>query len=238
MAVQLGINESVDWGPLSTWIGALATTAAVLVALFVNVLAPWHRQPVLRIAFEPAEPYCRFTRLADGTIAYWVSVLVQNVGRTGASRCIGKFVDAQRNGERRVDRDPMQLRWRGVPDQRGFDPIDLAIQQGEFLNVFRIIRGDPSLRFETFPGYAPGFPTALEPAVRHFVRVVAAANDALPAAIWLSVEYTGDFETLPNSLVIEILLDRRAHRRRKDRPLTISQYPAPPTKLTLRAPRT
>ena len=191
------ILMKIDWGPVSSWVAAAGTLLAVLVALFGPSLWRHYWKPRLNVEFNKDEPNCRFTRLSYGGDAYWVRVRVKNVGRGGALSCVGRFTAAWTGGELRHDKDPMQLRWCGVPDNRGFDPIHLASGQNEFLDVFRITRGDSNLRFETFPGYAPGFPTALEPEGEHRVRITVVADNTEPAEVHLAVRYSGDFNALP-----------------------------------------
>lgn len=98
----------------------------------------------------------------------------------------------------------MRLRWCGVPDSLGFRPIHLANDQHEFLNVFRIEEGAPTINFGTFPPevYAPGHPTFLAPNVGHRVKLSIIADNAQPVEIWLTVAYTGDFSALPDSLEV------------------------------------
>ena len=193
---------AVDWGPVSSWVAAGVTLLAVLVAFILPWFWPWWRSPRLNVTFDKDEPTCRFTDLSGGGRAYWVRIKVENVGRGGALSCIGRFTAAWTGGEPRHDKDPMQLRWCGVPDSRGFDPIHLASGQHEFLDVFRITRGDSNLRFETFPGYAPGFPTALEAKGEHRVRITVIADNTEPAEVHLTVRYSGDFDALPGSLQV------------------------------------
>lgn len=195
-------SGGTDWGPVSSWVAAGVTLAAVMVALFGWRVVDWWRKPTLCLSFDRSEPFCRATKLATGRDGFWVRVLVADNGKDGARGCIGKFASVRSGGIERTDRDPFQLRWCGVPDERGFDGLHLARGQSEYLNVFLIIRGVDALTFVTFPGYAPGFSTALEPNQDHLLRIVAAADNASPKDIWLQVRYSGVFDQLPDSLAI------------------------------------
>jgi len=203
----------VDWGPVSSWAAAVVTLLAVLVALFGWRMWDWLRRPQLRIIFEHAEPFCRKTELTNGRDGYWVRVRVENTGVEPARACIGKLTRIYTDGQFRQDMDPMQLRWCGVPDKRGFEPIHLARKQREFLDVFRIVDGQPYLNVETFPpcDYAPGFPTSLEANVEHCVEITVVADNADPTAAMLTVTYDGDFSRLPGSL--KVSATARAARR-------------------------
>ena len=191
---------AIDWGPLSSWVAAGATLLAVAVALLGWRLGDFLRQPRLKITFEHAAPFCRETALTNGRQAYWVRVRVENTGVNPARACVGKLSKVYTNGRLRDDIDPLQLRWCGVPDHRGFEPIHLASGQHEFLNVFRIVQGERQMRIETDPHLAPGFPTALETNDEHCVEISVVADNADPKTATLTVTYNGDFDALPNSL--------------------------------------
>ncbi len=150
------------WGPVSAWVAAAATFLAAAVALFGFRIWDLWQKPVLDISFARREPWCRPTQLNDGTNAYWVRVKVENKGRGSARGCVGRVIGFKTNGKDRDDRDPMQLRWAGVPDAHGFEPIDLRPEQAEYLNILRRTESSPEASIETFPDYAPGHGTTVE----------------------------------------------------------------------------
>ena len=195
-------HGGLDWGPVSSWVAAAVTFLAVIVALFGQRMWERLRQPRLDITFDHAESFCREAPLCDGRQSYWVRVKVQNRGKDPARACVGKLSKVYTGGRFRDDRDPLQLRWCGVPDHRGFEPIHLARTQHEFLNVFSIVQGVRHLRIETDPDYAPGFPKFLEEESEHRVEISVFADNAAPETITLTVAYNGDFAQLPNSLTI------------------------------------
>jgi hypothetical protein len=197
---DIAVNGGLELGPVSSWVAAGATFLAVIVALFGQRMWECLRRPRLDITFEHAEPFCRKTRLAKHWQAYWVRVKVENKGADPARACVGKLSKVYTDGTFRDDRDPVQLRWCGVPDHRGFEAIHLARRQYEFLNVFRIHQRERQISIETFPDYAPGVPTALEPNLEHRVEISVVADNAHPKTATLTVTYNGDFHRLPNSL--------------------------------------
>lgn len=201
MAPSLLPQLSVDWGPVSAWVAAGVTFLAVLVAFGVR---DWLKRPRLKITFQDAEPHCRFTDLTIGRKGYWVRVRVENTGINPARACVGTATEVRTADELRSDIDPMRLRWCGVEDALGFQPIHLAKGQYEYLDVFRIVQGDRRLWFETFPPdrYAPGHDTFLAPDKSHRVCVSVVSDNAHPLDIWLTIMYTGDFDALPASLTV------------------------------------
>jgi len=203
LTVQLP-QLTVDWQLVTAAVAAAATFAAVLVALLGWRLNDWLRKPRLAISFEKGPPWCRWTTLASKRRAYWVRLQVRNNGVNPARACVGKVTRVNAATGLSDDIDPLQLRWCGVPDRIGFDPIHLAKNQDEFLNVFRIAERDAFMGFETFPpeDFAPGHPTYLPSGAEHQVEISVFADNADPAQAILTVKYSGDFDALPNSLTV------------------------------------
>lgn len=190
-------SEGVAWESVVSGVGAFA---AAIAALFISLVLPWLRRPKLSAKFANEEPFRRTTQLVSGQAAYWVRILVTNEGATAARLCtgrIGRVFDASG-----ASIDPMQLRWCGLPDARGFEPISLARGQGELLDIFRLVDGDSRLFFETFPDYAPGHPTWLVAGATHEVEIVVTSENANPISLSLEILWDGDFSTLPESLTI------------------------------------
>jgi len=82
-----------------------------------------------------------------------------------------------------------------VPDARGFEPVTLQREQHEFLNVLFAVHND-GLIIDTFPAFAPGFSTSLEPHKEHKLRIDVAADNANPTSMVLTMTYGGSFDTL------------------------------------------
>jgi hypothetical protein len=198
------VHGGLDWGPVSSWVAATVTFLAVMVALFGQRMWECWRRPRLEITFDHAEPFCREAPLQGGKQSYWVRVKVQNRGADPARSCVGKLSKAYTAGRFRADRDPVQLRWCGVPYDRGFEPVHLASTQYEFLNVFKIVQGVPHLWIVTHPDLAPGFGTFLEESSEHLVEVSVFADNAEPKSETLTVTYSGDFDALPDSLTVTL----------------------------------
>jgi hypothetical protein len=100
----------------ATWVGALATLVAVLVALFKEDLLAWWRRPLLmpRICLNP--PDCHKTSFTGGLPTYYFRIWVENRGKQRAvqvqvfaSRLLRKHADG------RFHEDsvflPMNLHW-------------------------------------------------------------------------------------------------------------------------------
>jgi hypothetical protein len=171
---------SIEWGPVSAWVAAVATILATAVALLVAYRVPDAlRAPRLRLTFEAVEPWCRRAALADGRDVYWVRIGVENVGRDSARGCIGRLLGLTTDGGARSDVDPIQLRWAGLPRSKAFEPVDLRRDQREFLNVLVLEKG-ARWRIVTFEDqdFDPGFSTELEPDHEHVLRVAVFADNA------------------------------------------------------------
>jgi hypothetical protein len=176
----MALPSGIDWGPVSTWFGAVATFLAALVALLVALgLFDSVRGPRLRLTFEDAEPWRRATATAGGGEVLWVRVGVENVGRAPARGCVGRLIGLTTDGVARPDVDPLQLRWAGLPRSRAFDPIDVRRGQREFLNVLAFEEG-ARWRIVTFEGgdFDPGFPTELPPDREHVLEVAVFSDNA------------------------------------------------------------
>ena len=188
----------------SSWVAAGATIGAAVVALIVALgFFQWLRRPQLKITFEPIEPWCRTTNVvrnlaAGGTETKegrWVRVRVENKGSQPARACLGKLTQVKTDGEPRADLDPMQLRWAGVPDDKGFEAISLRRGQHEYLNLFLVLE-EADVEVVTFSNFAAGFRTQLERNRSHWVQVDIFAENASPAKLALEMNYGGSFVNL------------------------------------------
>jgi hypothetical protein len=127
---------AIEWGPVSTWIAAIATFLAAAVALLAAFGAfDILRSPRIRLTFENREPWAKTTLLDDGAEAFWVRIGVENVGKQPARGCVGKLMSVTTDGQTREDIDPVQLRWAGVPRSQGLSPIDIRRAQREYVNA-------------------------------------------------------------------------------------------------------
>ena len=197
---MLDVSVQVTHGtPVWEALTAIGTLGAVLVALFGPMLRAWWRSPSLEITYEPQEPYCRDTVLEPGNVrAHWVRVKVTNEGRGTAKRCKGKMNAVFRpDGGLRDDRDPMQLRWAGVPLEQSLEPLDLARRDSQFLTV--VFARDDSREGAWIAAdirARPGFPYMLEAGQTHRVRLAVYADNADPVTKDFVITYGGDIRSL------------------------------------------
>jgi hypothetical protein len=184
----------VDWGPVAVWVGAATSFLAVVVALLGGLgLFSLRRQPVLRMTFEQAEPWCRHVVTGPDSGVLWVRVAVQNDGVDPARGCIGRLTSSATDHATRPDIDPVQLRWAGVPRTHSFDPVDLRRGQREFLNVVYRPNGEDWV-IDTFgdPDFDPGFATRLQADQVHVLQVALFADNADTRALTLHIEVQDD----------------------------------------------
>ena len=110
------ITRGVEWGPVGTWAGAIATVLVVITTALVALgYFDGFRGPRLRLTFEATEPWCRQGKTEGDGTALWVEVGVENLGASPARGCLGRLISVTTNGALRPDIDPVQLRWAGVP---------------------------------------------------------------------------------------------------------------------------
>jgi hypothetical protein len=177
---------------------AIATFLAVLVALFGRDLWERRHRPVLTIDYGPGEPYCRDTILEPGNVkAHWVRVRIVNRGGT-AKGCRGKLIAVcEADGSARNDRDPMLLRWAGMPKNQELRPLDLARDDSHFLAV--VVATDDNKEVATIctdPNARPGFPQTLEAGQLHRVRLGVYCDNGEPATADFKVTFSGDVHSL------------------------------------------
>jgi hypothetical protein len=184
----------VEYGPIAVWVGALASFLAVVVALLGGTgFFSRHRQPMLRMTFEQAEPWCRQVVPGPDSAVLWVRVAVQNDGVDPARGCIGRLSSSATDHAPRADIDPVQLRWAGVPRAHSFDPFDLRRGQREFLNVVYRPNGEDWM-IDTFvdADFDPGFATHLRADQVHVLQVALFADNADTQALTLRIEIQDD----------------------------------------------
>jgi hypothetical protein len=113
------ITIGIEWGPVGTWAGAIATVLVVITTALVALgYFGGLRGPRLRLTFEAIEPWCRQGKTEGDGTALWVRVGVENLGAGPARGCLGRLINVTTNGALRPDVDPVQLRWAGVPRSR------------------------------------------------------------------------------------------------------------------------
>jgi hypothetical protein len=178
----------VEWGPVGVWAGAVSTFTAAQIALLAST--DWFnrfRQPILRITFQPVEPWLRHVSTGSAS-ALWVRVNVENVGRSTAHGCVGRLIGVTTSDAPRNDIDPLQLRWAGVPRSISIQPLTLRRGQHDYLNV--LFCEGAMWRIDTFrdPDFDPGFPTVLPIDRRHRLEVAVFADNADPQILSITVD--------------------------------------------------
>lgn len=194
-----GLLAKLTGDILPVWLSAASALLGVAVALFGARAWQWYSRPRLSIDFRDGEPCCRQILLANppDRLGHWIRVCVRNVGRSTARHCKGKVVAVlDDEGHERPDRDPMVLRWCGVPDEQGFEPIDLSPNEHQFLNVVVSIEhvSDHVEIVSTREG--AGFDKTLERERKHIVRVGVYADNASAALASFQVYFDGSFPGL------------------------------------------
>ena len=93
--MQAQAGNAVQWGNVAQWVGALATTAAVIVALFKEDLIRLRRHPKLTASIEAKYPDCIKTAVQWRGAnkekpwkgwRYWLRVWVKNGGNVRAEK--------------------------------------------------------------------------------------------------------------------------------------------------------
>ena len=91
---------SIEWGPVATWVAAVATFLTALIAILVaQGRFAGYRAPRIRITFADAEPWCRTGEPAAGRQVLWARVGVENVGRSTAHGCVGRLMGVTTDGD-------------------------------------------------------------------------------------------------------------------------------------------
>src|SRR5579872_409281 len=130
---------------LAQWVGAAATSAAVVVALFKDELLRHIRKPKLTIRMKPEPPDCLLvpsavvfnsqrTILWSGKI-YWLRLWIENVG-SGRAEQVQVFISAiskrDANGKFAsvAEFEPMNLRWANSRDPNNPEIFAQGISRG------------------------------------------------------------------------------------------------------------
>jgi hypothetical protein len=159
----MGLSPST----LAQWVGAVATSAAVVVALFKDQIFRYWRRPKLGIRISPEPPDTVFSPMGvsddQGKLqwwkSYWLRLWVENHGKDRAEQ-VQVFVSkvSKRGANDKYDsiRDfvPMNLRWSNGRDWRnpeifapGISPTPLG-KHCDFCSI-----SDPENPQDELPGY-------------------------------------------------------------------------------------
>jgi hypothetical protein len=188
--------------PLSTsdlaqWVGALATVAAVVLALATTLYFEFYKarrdRPKLEIFYDNVSPQCRrLSQSPEGqSSSYFIRLKIVNKGNTSAQGCVGRLVEiANEDGTLRSDWDISGLTWstQAIPE-----PIYLSPKGDYFyLDVVHIVEGEQVFRLRTVR-----IPRAIkmdfEPG-QYYFHVVVYAEKAQPAEQWFKINWNGEFD--------------------------------------------
>jgi hypothetical protein len=143
---------------VAQWVGAIATSVAVSVALFKDEVFRYLRRPELRVRIAPTAPDCILSpgivwdakgNVTWTGITYWLRLWIENVGNRRAEQ-VQVFVaelykrDANKKFVALSDFAPMNLRWSNARDWRNpeiFAP-GISHKMGKHCDLFSI--SDPS----------------------------------------------------------------------------------------------
>lgn len=153
------IDKNNYWDKLNKYsplISGLATTAAVLAALYLGVWKEIIEKPILKVYFEKGEKYPYYHKLAFGrykkSIEFVDQILfvyrpginirfmVFNDGETSAKNVQTKLEKIEFIKDKKVIHTrhyhPTVIKWSG---ERSYDPVDIPPKSFFFLDIFRVI---------------------------------------------------------------------------------------------------
>lgn len=187
----------LDW----TAVAALATLAAVLVAL-LPLFAAWWKRPTLKVEVDNNEPFARLAirkTTVGGTEGRYFRARVTNTGGSTADRCEARLekVWTWAPGKNRYEPlervDPVALHWAALePGQ--FDPRPLASLAYDFVDLFRAEDPDRSEMMTFF-----ACPQTERANVRsltsgdYVVRFTVYADRAGPCTTYVHLVHAGQF---------------------------------------------
>jgi hypothetical protein len=152
------------------WVGAIATSIAVVIALFKDEWLRYRRQPRLSLRIEPKQPDCQFIPITvRGPLgqllwhgdSYWIRLWIKNEGR-GRAEQVQVFVsrlykeDANHEFAPVQNFIPMNLRWSHSRDQNNPEIFAPGVSQnfGKHCDLCSI--SDPANPTDALAGYTVG----------------------------------------------------------------------------------
>jgi hypothetical protein len=110
---------SYDIGQIPTWIGALATVAAVLVALFGDIFKKWIFKPVLRATITDGPPDNVIIKKESGYYSYISRLWIENKGKSTAKNVEVYVKNVKKKNDHGIFIDdeswqPMNLKWSNI----------------------------------------------------------------------------------------------------------------------------
>jgi hypothetical protein len=140
---------TVEIGTIAQWAGALATFAAVMVALFKDEFLRYKRKPELRASITLSPPDCHKTIIRGSDVAadcYYLRLWIENVGKTRAEIIQVFVAKLLRESANRSFREvsaflPMNLTW---SHEGGIFAAGISPTMGKHCDLGRVI--DPQHR--------------------------------------------------------------------------------------------
>ncbi len=217
---------------LAQWVGAVATSSAVIVALFKDRVFHLFRRPKLTISISPKPPDCvlstmngfdRYGNLLWAGKAYWLRFWVQNGGKERAEQ-VQVFVSkvykqgANKKPVQMADFLPMNLRWANARDWHNpeiFAPGISSKPLGKHCDLcFVSDPANPRDKLEGHEGQCVAtlqvetFPTSNVhrlPPGEYLIEVIVAAANAGPITVYLELNLTGRWSTDPDVMFRDYL---------------------------------
>jgi hypothetical protein len=184
------LTSEVNTPTVVDWLTAIATIAAVVVALFVAFLSSirrWYNRPRFEIEFGNEEPFSRHANAITGSDeygitrtvpTYWIRIRIKNAGRSIARGCETKLVRITQTSDMRdrSDFDPVVLHWVGSSS----NPIDINKQEYEYLDVVYMTISDPNRFYIAGEEKAPRAINLAPPRQDYLLHIVVYGANAEP----------------------------------------------------------
>jgi hypothetical protein len=216
-----GLSVMVNWdlapSTLAQWVGGIATSLAVAVALFKDAVIRHFRKPELRLRVDSAPPDCVFSLMTDREgkdlgWSYWIRLWVENTGSVRAEQVqvfVAKVYKRDVKGDMAPVADfvPMNLRWSNARDWKNPEIFAAGIshKMGKHCDLCSIV--DPAVPRFILKGYEGQcvadlqlevFPTGsrnrLAPGYYVLELLVGAAN-ADPVTTYVELNLKGTWST-------------------------------------------
>ena len=147
------LKNHTEAGTLAQWFGAIATVAAVLVALFKEVIINWLSQPVLKLHFDNT-PNCVTKSFRVNTVeVYFLRIATTNIKAKLAKSCRAYLVSIERFGasgkwESTTYCEILQLGWVGAEANK-FSAVDIPRGVSFFFDVLSTYANSDKFQIRT-----------------------------------------------------------------------------------------
>lgn len=208
------------------WVGAIATSAAVAIALFKEEWLRYFRRPQLTLRIEPSPPDSIFiptfvsanNQLLWSGSAYWLRLWVRNEGRGRAEQVQVFLAQVQVRGadhqfSRIANFTPMNLRWSNSPDQNRPEIFAPGISRGLGKHCDLCYISDPgNPTLAAYQGQCvadlvveviPNDGSHRLQAGEYRLEIMLGSANARPVTRWISLNLTGGWS--PNPQLIDLL---------------------------------